>query len=366
MERDEEGTHRRLSAALDAIADTVKGSRGSVVHYAGDAVLAEFPSARDAVESAVAAQHALAKLNENLSDVEQVRFRMGVNLGDVIIDRDDIYGDGVNIAARLETIADPGGICISGSVHDALGARLNVPAHFLGEQQVKNIQQPVRVYALDIGTGVRRPFDTAPSRRTNRSWWLAVAGVACVVVLGAAFTTDWFGAALDGNAARALKSAVGAASTTPAVPAEPMRRDAPVIAVLPFSNLGDDPNQDYFSDGLTEDLTTDLSRISGLQVIARNPTFVYKGRAVNITSIAQELNAAFVLEASVRRAAGTVRINAQLIDGASGTHVWAERYDGKLDDVFALQEQVTRKLRQSFGRQADTHGKGAPRKYPQS
>ena len=325
---DEVGTHRRLSEYLDLLSAHIENYHGRVVHYAGDAVLAEFDTVVDAVSCGVDIQHELQARNEELPENQRVWFRIGVNLGDVIVDRNDIYGDGVNIAARLEGLADPGGICVSGTVHDALGNRLALGYADMGEQKVKNIAKPVRAYRVifDWSEPRKRSIFGATVNSVRKSF--ALIGAA-IIVLTAAVT--WW---LVGSLPRPVEEPLPVA----------VQKEQKSIAVLPFINMSDNPEQEYFSDGLTEDLITDLSRISGLFVIARNSTFVYKGRAVNVQDVGRELGARYVLEGSVRRAANRIRINAQLIDVESGLHLWADRFDRELSDVFALQDEITRTI----------------------
>jgi adenylate cyclase len=285
---DEEGTHRRLSEYLDAISDAVKEHQGRVVHYAGDAVLADFGTVTDALSCSTSIQRGLENRNRALPDERRVVFRIGVNLGEVIVDRDDIYGDGVNVAARLEGLADPGGICISESVRAAAGKKLALDYEFMGEQQVKNIEEPVRAYRVKMGGEGK---EDAPAKRRS---------------LG--------------------------------VP------DKPSIAVLPFDNMSGDPEQEFFADGISEDLITALSKIRWFFVIARNSSFTYKGQAVEVTRVAEELGVRYVIEGSVRKAGNRVRISAQLIDATTGRHVWAERYDRSLEDIFELQDEMTQTI----------------------
>ncbi len=332
---DEEGTHRLLSEYLDRLSAHVESNNGRVVHYAGDAMLAEFDTVVDAVSCGVDVQNDLHARNQVLPEERRVWFRIGVNLGDVIVDRDDIYGDGVNIAARLEGLADAGGICVSGTVHDALGNRLALGYTFMGEQQVKNIAQPVRAYRVmfDWTEPAKDPIFGGAVRSARRKFaLLAGAGTVVLAVAG----TWW----LAGT--RPMESTAPTAVTPPKPVAEEPEKKS--IAVLPFVNMSNDPEQEYFSDGLTEDLITDLSRISGLFVIARNSTFVYKGQAINVKDVGRELGVRYVLEGSVRRVANRIRVNAQLIDVATGMHLWADRYDRELTDVFALQDEVTRTI----------------------
>ena len=327
---DEEGTYRKVRESLDSITHLVGAHNGRVVNYAGDAVLADFSSALDAVNCAVAIQKSLNQAETG------IQFRIGINLGDVIYDRENIFGDGVNIAARLEALAEPGGICISESIRGAVGTKLPYSYRFMGEQPVKNINQPVRAYHLDLANA-----DLPVGN--NRQKRYVIAGI--VVVLALALATyflwpQWQGSNRTG--------AVQPAGQPASQPAEPVATDKPSIAVLPFNNLGGDKSQDYFADGMTEDLITDLSKISGMHVIARNSVFVYRNQAVNVPTVARELGVRYVLEGSVRKAGNQIRVNAQLIDGISGGHLWAERYDGVLDDIFAVQDRITNQIVQSL------------------
>jgi adenylate cyclase len=282
MEREEAGTLDRLKAHRKELAEPlVAEHRGRIVKLMGDGSLCEFASVVDAVACAVAVQRGLAEREAGVPEAERIRFRIGVNLGDVIVEGEDIYGDGVNVAARLEQLAEPGGIVISGTVFDHLRGELGCTFASLGEQHLKNIERPVRAYRMVLG-GAARP----PER--------------------------------------------------PALPLP----DKPSLAVLPFDNLGGDPEQGYFSDGIVEDITTALARVSGLFVIARNSSFAYRGKAVDVRQVGRELGVRYVLEGSVRKAGERVRITGQLIDALSGAHLWAERFDGTLADVFELQDRV--------------------------
>jgi adenylate cyclase len=287
MGDDELATIETLKNYRQVMADLIQNFRGRVVDSPGDNVLAEFSSVVDALECAMNIQKELKLRNDELPEARRMEFRIGVNLGDVVEDGERIYGDDVNITARVEGLAEGGGICISGTVYDQVKNKLNVGFVDLGEQSVKNISTPVRAYRI---------------------------------------RTDLPTSSLQLSAQR---------ESPP---------DKPAIAVLPFVNMSGDPEQEYFSDGITEDLITDISKISGLFVIARNSTFPYKGRSVDVRQIAKDLGVRYVLEGSVRKAAGKVRINAQLIDSTTGTHLWAERYDGSLEDIFALQDEITAKI----------------------
>ncbi len=306
---DEDATHRRLREYLDLIAKTIEDHHGQVMHYAGDAVLAKFDAVVDALSSAVSIQNELETRNEDLPNERKVQFRIGVNLGDVIEDRGDIYGDGVNVAARLESLADPGGICISESVRTAIGKKLEPDYEFMGEQQVKNIEEPVRAYRV----------------------------------------------LLDGADAKS--------ETTLKKPALQLP-DKPSIAVLPFSNMSGDPEQEYFSDGITEDIITELSRFRNIFVISRNSSFTFKGQAVDVKEVGQKLSVNHVVEGSVRKAGNRVRVTAQLVEVASGNHVWAERYDRNLEDIFAVQDEVVSSVVAKLGlnlREAATaYARGRP------
>jgi TolB-like protein/class 3 adenylate cyclase len=284
MGADEEGTLERLKALRRELLDPKTAEHhGRIVKTSGDGLLMEFASVVDAVRCAVAVQQAMPARNTGVAADNRIELCIGINLGDVIVDGDDLYGDGVNIAARLEVLADAGGVFVSNTVHDHVRDRLPFLFVDLGEQQVKNITRPVRVYRV-----------------------------------------------LD------------AATKSPSAPAPPVLPlpDKPSIAVLPFANLSGDPEQEYFADGMVEEIITALSRIRWLFVIARNSSFTYKGQAIDIKHVGRELGVRYVREGSVRKAGMRVRITAQLIDAQSGTHLWADRFDGSLEDVFDLQERV--------------------------
>jgi adenylate cyclase len=326
---DEEGTHRRLSASLDAITASIKEHNGTVMHFAGDAVLADFATVSDAVICAVTLQRELGDRSRDLPEDRKIYFRMGVNLGEVIVDRGEIYGDGVNIAARLESLAEPGGICISDFVRGALGNKLPLDYEFMGEQRVKNIAEPVKAYRARLIPDAVLPTPGAlPKIRRRRQRLIMVSAAVAVLAIGA--------------------SVIAWLTQSPST-SEPVLQDSAAlpfpanlsIAVLPFNNMSDDSEQEYFADGMTEDLITDLSKVSGLFVIARTSSFTYKGRVLDVREVARELGVRYVLEGSVRKAGNRIRINAQLIDATTGGHVWAERYDRQLIDIFDLQNEVT-------------------------
>jgi TolB-like protein len=300
----------------------------------GDNILAEFTSVVDAVNCAVEIQRELAERNAELPVERKMQFRIGVNLGDVIEEGERIYGDGVNIAARVEGLAEGGGICISGTVYDAIEAKLGLEYEYLGEQEVKNIDKPVRAYRVLSFPGAAAHRVIKAKKAEVRRWRNVFLAIAAILVVGAAAIVTW-------------KFYLRPAPPIEVASVEKMTfplPDKPSIAVLAFDNMSGDPRQEYFSDGITDDLITDLSKISGLFVIARNSTFTYKGKPVKVKQVAEELGVRYVLEGSVRRAGEQVRINAQLIDTTTGGHLWAERYDGKMDNVFALQDKITRKI----------------------
>jgi adenylate cyclase len=306
MGEDEMATVRTLTAHRQVMTTLIEQHHGRVVDSPGDNLLAEFASAVDAVQCAIEIQQELKVRNAELPEQRQMEFRIGINVGDVVVEGEKIYGDGVNIAARLEGLAQPGGICISGTVYDQVKNKLSLQYEDLGEQVVKNIADPVRVYRVVLEVPSLSPQDSA--LRTQ-----------------------------------AALSPQDSALRTQAQPALPLP-DKPSLAVLPFTNMSGDPEQEYFSDGITEDLITDLSKLSGLFVIARHSVFTYKGKAVKMEQVSQELGVQYVLEGSVRKASNRVRITAQLVDATTGHHLWAERYDGELADIFALQDEVTQKI----------------------
>ncbi len=309
MGADEEGTHAALQAIRRGIVDPkIAGHHGRVVKTTGDGLLAEFASVVDAVRCAIEMQRAMVEHNADVPADRRVEFRIGINFGDIIIDADDIYGDGVNIAARLEALAEPGGVCVSARVQEDAGGRLDAAFEDLGEQSLKNIARPVRVYRL-------RPEGPLPGPPPPAG---------------------------EGSAHSELKPAgltrgarVGAAEP-PALPLP----DKPSIAVLPFQNITGDPEQEYFVDGMVEEIITALSRIRWLFVLARNSSFTYKGQAVDVKRVGRELGVRYLLEGSVRKAGNRVRITGQLIEAETGAHLWADRFDGLLEDVFDLQDKV--------------------------
>ena len=285
---DEEDTLAALKAIRRELSDLkIEEHRGRIVKTTGDGLLVEFPSVVDAVRCAVEVQREMAVRNAGVAEARRIEFRIGINLGDIIIDEHDIYGDGVNVAARLEALAEPGGICVSRVVRDQVRDKLDIEFEDGGEQQVKNIARPVHIYRIRLA---EKP-----------------------------------------------------AATTPALPPLALP-DKPSIAVLPFHNMSGDPEQEYFADGMVEEIITALSRIRWFFVIARNSTFTYKGRAVDVKEVGRELGVRYVLEGSVRKAGNRIRVTAQLVEALTGNHVWAERYDRDLADIFAVQDEITERV----------------------
>ena len=289
MGRDESGTLAALKAVRQEVVDPAIASHGGrIVKTTGDGLLLEFPSVVNAVRCAVEVQTAMADRTAGIAEDRRIAFRIGINLGDIIVEGDDIFGDGVNVAARLQEIAAPGGICISSRVHDDVRDRLDTAFDDGGTQTLKNIARPVQVWRWQPGTAV-------------------------------------------------------APKPAPPPTALPLP-DKPSIAVLPFQNMSGDPEQEYFADGITEDIITELSRFQSLFVIARNSSFTYKGKSPDIRQVGRELGVRYVLEGSVRKAGNRIRVTSQLIDALTGSHIWAERYDRVLEDVFAVQEELTQSI----------------------
>jgi TolB-like protein/class 3 adenylate cyclase/Tfp pilus assembly protein PilF len=387
MGEDEKWTVRTLNAYKEVMAGLIQNHHGRVVDAPGDNVLAEFVSVVDAVECAIEVQKELKAKNTELPENQRMEFRIGVNIGDVIEEGKKIYGDGINIAARVESLAEGGGICISGTVYDHVKNKLDLEYEFLGEKEVKNIAEPVRVYRVQLKPGVELPLSRGERRIGLRRWHWAAMAVVVLLVAGFVTLAIWkyytpfvpsrevaskekvTAIPSEKPEAQPLTSSPKAVppweketfpspakpSTTP-TPTEPAMEvasvkkmayplpDKPSIAVLPFVNMSGDPQQEYFSDGLTEDIITALSKVQRLFVIARNSTFTYKKKPVKVQQVAEELGVRYVLEGSVQRAGDRVRITAQLIDALKGHHLWAERYDRDLKDLFALQNEITMKI----------------------
>ncbi|MBV8357458.1 MAG: adenylate/guanylate cyclase domain-containing protein [Deltaproteobacteria bacterium] len=333
MGRDEEATLRTLSSHRKVIDSLIEQHRGRFVNSAGDSVLAEFVSVVNAVQCAVEIQNRIRVENAELPPDRRMQFRIGVNLGDVMVEGEQIYGDGVNIAARLESLADPGGICISGVVHDQVKGKLALNYQDLGAQQVKNIAEPVRVFRLPSATGAAALQQTQTvARRYVRRSVLSAAGVG--IIIGTILLMQYI----------SLKPPHSHASIPPPLTPALSLPDRPSIAVLPFTNMSGDREQEYFSDGITTDLITDLSRLPELFVIARTSTFMYKGKPTRLQELSKELGVKYVLEGGVRKAGDQVRITVQLADATTGGEVWAERYDRPFRDIFALQDEIVRRI----------------------
>ena len=328
MGEDEAATVQTLKTYREVMASHIQQHRGRVVDSPGDNLLAEFGSVVDALDCAVKIQHELKAKNSELPEQSRMEFRIGVNLGDVIDDEERIYGDGVNVASRVEGLADGGGICISGTAYDQIAKKLPLGYEYLGEQTVKNIEKPVRVYRVLMDPeaagkviGEKRPI--------SRQWrWVAVA---LIVVAGALAIWNFYWRAPRIEPASVERMAF----PLPEVPS---------IAVLPFTNMSDDPKQEYFSDGITEEIITALSKTPKVFVIARNSTFTYKNKPTKVQNVGRELGVKYVLEGSVRKAGDKVRITAQLVDASTGNHLWAERYDREMKDIFAIQDEITMKI----------------------
>ncbi len=331
MGEDEEGTLRTLNAYKDAMGNLIQQHRGRVVSAPGDNVLAEFVSVVDAVQCAVEIQQVLRAKNAVLPENRRMEFRIGINLGDVMEEGDSIYGDGVNIAARLEGLAEAGGICISDSAYQQIENKLPLGYQYLGEHQVKNIAKPVRVYRVQIEPEEPSKAKTKVETKGGVNKWIYISLVGVVVVIAVAIALWQF-------ILRPLPPSVEKASKEKMAFPLP---DKPSIAVLPFANMSEDPKQEYFSDGLTEEIITALSKTPRIFVIARNSTFTYKGKAVKVKQVAEELGVRYVLEGSVRKSENHVRVTAQLIDALTGKHLWAERYDKDLKELFAIQDEIT-------------------------
>jgi adenylate cyclase len=338
MQEDEASTIRNLEESKRLMSELIEQFKGRVVDAPGDNVLAEFGSVVDATECAVKIQQELKAKNAELPDNRKMEFRIGVNLGDVVEEVDRIYGDGINIAARLEGLAEPGGICISRTAYDHVKSKLALGYEYLGEQSVKNIAEPVRVYrvlmepeAVGKVIGEKR-FLGRISRKT-----------AMAVIIGLVIVA---GGLIGWNIYLQQSKKIKPASV--AKMAYPLP-DKPSIAVLPFDNMSGDPEQDYFCDGLTEEIITSLSKVPKLFVIARNSTFTYKGRPVKVQQVSEELGVRYVLEGSVRKVDDRLRITAQLIDAIKGYHLWSERYDRELKDILAVQDEITMKITTGMG-----------------
>jgi adenylate cyclase len=389
MGEDEEGTIRTLNAYLDVTKGSVQKHRGRVVNTAGDSVLAEFASVVDAVRSAVEIQEEVKERNKELPEGRRMEFRIGINLGDVVEEGDNILGDGVNVAARVQSLAEGGGICISGTAYDQIKNKLAFSYDYVGEQAVKNIKEPVRVYRIVMEPGITISRVAGEKKAEPMQWQRSAIGLVVILIAVVAAIVIWklyIPLAPQPEVASKEKITVAPSeklsvtvptSPTPSVEPTPKEKvtppspekvtkpapppapkmevaskekmafplpDLPSIAVLPFANMSDDPQQQYFSDGLAEEIITALSKVPNLFIIASDSTFVYKGKAMKIRQVAEELGVRYVLEGSVRRSGDNVRVTTQLIDALNGRHLWAERYDRNLKDFLAVQDEITLRI----------------------
>jgi adenylate cyclase len=327
MGADEAATVASIQASRELFRREVESRSGRIVNAPGDSILADFASVVDALATAVEIQRGLAERNQGVPEAQAMLFRIGINLGDVVESGDDLYGDGVNIAARLESLAEPGGICVSGTAYDQVEGKLPLSYEDIGPQTVKNIREPVRTYRVLSKPGAASHRVLKEKRSVVSAWRVSLVAVTAliVVVVGLYWIIE-------------RQGDQGGQSGTNDSP------DRASIAVLPFTNMSGDPEQEYFSDGVTDTIITDLSKLRGLMVIARNSTFQYKGKAVDVRQIGSDLGVRYILEGGVQRAEERIRINVQLIDATSGDHVWAERWDNPIEDVFTLQDEITHRI----------------------
>jgi adenylate cyclase len=351
MGEDELGTIETLTLHKETMRKMIRQYRGRVVDSTGDNLLAEFASVVDAVQCAVEVQQVLGKKNETLPENRRMYFRIGINLGDVIEEGERLFGDGVNIAARVESLAKGGGISISGTAYDQLGKKLPLGYEYIGEQSVKNIEKPVRVYRI-LTEAEAAGKVIGEERPKPKQWrWAAIGGVVALILVAGALIVwnSYFRPQFEPASVKKM--------------AYPLP-EKPSIAVLPFDNMSGDPKQEYFSDGMTDQIITGLSKVPRLFVISRNSTFTYKGKPVKVKQVAEDLGVRYVLEGSVQRSGDRIRITAQLIDALKGNHLWADRYDRDLRDIFALQDEITMKIlialqiKLTEGEQARVYGKG--------
>ena len=332
MGEDEEATVRTITAHRKVITSVIEKYRGRVVDSPGDNILAEFVSVVDAVQSGVEIQEVIRAKNAELPEERRMEFRIGINLGDVIQEGERIYGDGVNIAARVEGLANPGGICISGSAYEQIENKLALGYDYIGEHTVKNIVKPIRVYR--VPTGPESLQQVTEEKKPAPGWQRAALAVVIALLVVAGGVALW-------KYYRPSAPPIEVASVEKMAFSLP---DKPSIAVLPFANLSGDPEQEYFSDGLTDQIIATLSSVPKLFVIARNSTFTYKGKHVKVQQVSEDLGVRYVLEGSVRKAGDKIRVTAQLIDALNGHHLWAKQYDRNLDDIFAVQDQITKEI----------------------
>jgi adenylate cyclase len=330
---DEDRTHRQLRQNMKTISELIVKYQGRIIHYAGDAVLADFSTASTALHCALKVQQQIAEINSHLAEHQRVLFRIGVNLGEVIVDGEEIYGEGVNVAARLEALAEAGGVCISGAVFDAIGQKQSFDFEYHGEKSMKNILRPVQTYSVHPkpGVSISAPEVTQatappkPSRDFSTSKTLGFAAATAILIVAAVFTIQLI-----------------SRPTTVAVPEAvmPIDESTPSLAVLPFRNTSNNPGQTVYSDGLTDDLITDFSNVDGLMVTPRHSSFIYQDSDKAVRDIASELGVRYILQGSVRRSLGEIRVNAQLLDVSTDQQVWAQRFDDKIENLFKLQDQL--------------------------
>ncbi len=333
MRDDEEATIRTLTTYRKAITNLIQQYRGRLVDATGDNFLSEFTSVVDAVNCAVEIQRELAERNAELSEDRRMKFRIGINLGDVVEEGDRIYGDGINIAARMEGLAEGGGICISGTVYDAIENKIGLEYEYLGDQEVKNIPKPIRAYRVLSFPGAAAHRVIKAKKAVGKTWRNVAVIVAALLVSG--FVLAILNFYLHPTPPVEVASVKKMSFPLP---------DKPSIAVLPFDNLSGDASQEYFVDGLAEQIISTLSKISSLFVVARNSTFTYKGKPVKVKEVSEELGVRNVLKGSVQKSGNRVRITAQLVDAVKGNHLWSETYDRDLKDIFALQDDITKKI----------------------
>jgi TolB-like protein/class 3 adenylate cyclase/cytochrome c-type biogenesis protein CcmH/NrfG len=343
--QDEVGTWFRLRDVLrNVVRPQVKTHAGRIVRIKGDGILVEFPSAVEAVASAVALQQAMAQRNAIFPAVQRIELRIGINLGDVITNKEDVHGDGVNIACRLEPLAEPGGICISATVHEHVCGKLAYPFENRGERALKNIANPVRIYSLGPETIATLPRDDLRSNMRKSAWLWCVPALAIGCLCAAALWMLWPRLAPSREMTAVQSRSLGSPSASIAEPRGVASAPPQSIAVLPFTNAAHDPEQEYFADGITEDLTTDLSRIPGSFVVAPATAFTFKGKSIDVRQIGRDLLVRYALQGSVRKIMDTVHINAQLVDTVNASQLWAERFDGEVAQLAKMHGEVTQRI----------------------
>jgi adenylate cyclase len=349
---DELGTLKSLAAAREIMDSLIEEHGGRIANTAGDSILAEFPSAVDAVQCAVAVQGRLLEMGREIARDPRVQFRIGIHVGDVVERGQDLLGDGVNVGARLQEVAEPGGVCISGAAYEQVHKALPFSFKNLGPKKLKNIDRAIQAYAVSsqglasARAGLADATSHNDASQRTRSITLAAVVATTLVLLASAGATLWW----MGAPQRVVTQKAGNST--------PVRSDKPSVAVLPFSNLSEDKAQEYFSDGITDDVINDLSKVAGLFVVARNSTFTFKNTAVDVRKAAAELGVRYVVEGSVRRAADRVRINVRLVDALSGGQLWADRYEGAIGDVFGLQDDIAGKITRTLAVQLTSKEQG--------